>query len=1157
MIIKLKMEQEYTKLEHGDHVLKLPDTYIGSIDKQSEELWHLEDGKMVKKLITYIPGEYKIFDEIVVNAIDQYTRLKEVNDVNLFSVKTIKIWANPETGEISVYNDGEGIPIKLHEKEQIYIPELIFGNLLTSSNYKDGEKKHVGGKNGYGAKLANIFSTRFTIETLDKQTGLKYIQTFYDNMKRRDKPKITKNAGKPYTKITYLPDYPRFKVNGLTSDMMKIIEKRAYDISAWTDSTVSVYFNDTKINTKMFERYVDLFIGEKKETPRAYEQINDSWEVVATLNPNLQFEQISFVNGIYTIKGGKHVDAIVNQITKKLVDFIAKKKKITVKQSYIRENIIIFIKSTIDNPSFNSQTKEYLTTNSAKFGSKFDISQKFIDVLAKCGIIEKALELSSVKDMNALKKFDGKKNTRIRGVPKYDGANWAGTKKSEECTLILTEGDSAKTMALAGMSIVGRDRYGVFPLRGKLLNVQDEKNLKKLTDNEEINNIKKILGLQTNKEYKTLESLRYGRVMVLTDQDEDGSHIKGLVFNMFHSLWNSLFTYDGFITSMLTPVIKCSKKSQKLSFYSVKDYEKWKEKNNGGAGWTVKYYKGLGTSTPLEAKEYFKALKIVKYSAKNEDDIKAIQLAFGKNENSADMRKEWLSKYDRNLTLDYNQKLVPVKEFIDKDLIHFSTSDNIRSLPRIMDGLKPSQRKVLYCAFKRNLTKEIRVAQLAGYVSEHGAYHHGEASLNGTIVNMAQTYVGSNNINLLDPIGQFGTRVQGGKDSAQPRYIHTKLTPLTSKIFNSKDNPLYEYNDDDGLRVEPISYVPVISMLLVNGCQGIGTGWSSDIPSHNPLDLIANIKLYLADMDFNPMKPWYRGFKGEIIKMSSTTFQTRGVYTVEEDCVKITELPVDCWTDKYKEFLESIMIDSSKPNKKQFIRYYKSYCTDEDVSFEIHFPKYEIYDNNTVDQKTNMTKLEKALKLCSTISTTNMVYYNHNNEIKKTTDVLNILQEFCDVRLKFYELRRKHLIGEIHKVLDLLKIKIRFINEFISGEILISNKKKSEIIEQLKTRGYQGKPTDNAGLNDGLNADENEESSGEINYDFLLKMPIYNLTKDKIDEFMEKLAKEQSELDRLNATNNKDMWLEDLEEINVMIKAEYSKDIIKSKPKKLVKKAKK
>ena len=134
--------------------------------------------------------------------------------------------------------------------------------------------------------------------------------------------------------------------------------------------------------------------------------------------------------------------------------------------------------------------------------------------------------------------------------------------------------------------------------------------------------------------------------------------------------------------------------------------------------------------------------------------------------------KKMAREYDRNITLDYTSKNVSIDEFINMDLIHFSNSDNIRSIPSIMDGLKPSQRKVIFSAFKRNLDKEIKVAQFAGYISEHSAYHHGEASLLGTIVNMAQTFVGSNNVNLLEPIGQFGTRIAGGKDSAQP-YIFT------------------------------------------------------------------------------------------------------------------------------------------------------------------------------------------------------------------------------------------------------------------------------------------------------------------------------------------------------------------------------------------------
>ena len=371
---------EVIKLEHKEHVLVLPDTYIGSIDKTTEELWHIDESLMKKTDLTYIPGEFKLFDEILVNSIDQYVRMKEKHktDKSINLVTQIDINVNKEEGFISVKNDGEGITIKIHEKEKIYIPELIFGHLLTSSNYNQNEIKHVGGKNGYGAKLANIFSKKFIIETVDRYIKQKFQQVFYDNMSKKDDPKITKSQIKPYTKITYYPDYSRFKTTGLSDDMIKIMEKRSYDIAACTDSNVTVTFNGKKIEINTFDKYIDLFIGNKKDTPRAYEYLSDRWEISAALCPNLTFEQISFVNGIHTTKGGKHVDYITNQITKKLSEFIKRKKKIDIKHNYIKENIIVFIKCTIDNPSFNSQTKDFLTTNPSKFGSKCEVSNKFI-----------------------------------------------------------------------------------------------------------------------------------------------------------------------------------------------------------------------------------------------------------------------------------------------------------------------------------------------------------------------------------------------------------------------------------------------------------------------------------------------------------------------------------------------------------------------------------------------------------------------------------------------------------------------------------------------------------------------------------------------------------------------------------------------------------
>ena len=193
-------------------------------------------------------------------------------------------------------------------------------------------------------------------------------------------------------------------------------------------------------------------------------------------------------------------------------------------------------------------------------------------------------------------------------------------------------------------------------------------------------------------------------------------------------------------------------------------------------------------------------------------------MAFSKKK--VEERKTWLNAFEEGTFLDHTQDTVSYPDFINKELILFSMADNVRSIPCIIDGFKPSQRKVLFSCFKRKLKKDIKVVQLAGYVSEHSAYHHGEASLQGTIINMAQDFCGSNNLNLLVPSGQFGTRLLGGKDAASPRYIFTRLSAMTRAVFNEHDDALMHYLDDDGLSIEPKYYVPVVPLVLVNGTDG-------------------------------------------------------------------------------------------------------------------------------------------------------------------------------------------------------------------------------------------------------------------------------------------------------------------------------------------------
>lgn len=1097
------MTSNVEKLDHRTHIYTLPDTYIGSVDKTSDEGWVYseDDTKIKKKLVNYVPGEYKLFDEIVVNAYDQYTRTRCDTEC-LFPVKNIWISIDKDTGEIMVKNDGIGISSEKHTKENVYIPELIFGHLLTSTNYSKNKLKHVGGKNGYGAKLTNIFSKHFFIETIDHINGKKYKQEWKNNMSEIGKPSITKYTSKPYTIIKYTADFERLKLLGIEDDMYSIMCRRAYDLAACTDNKVTIWLNKQKLDCRHFEHYVDKYLGVDTKSERVFERVNDRWEVVVAMNPFQQFEHISFVNGIFTNNGGKHVDYITNQITKKLADLILKKKKISVKTNYIKENIIVFVKCLIDDPSFNSQTKECLTTVKNKFGSECVISTKFINQLSKTGIVDKVVELAELKDNKCLKKNDGKKSSRVRDLPKLEDANFAGHKtKASDCTLILTEGDSAKATAMAGLAIVGRDKWGIFPLKGKPPNVKDPKNLKKLNDNNEINSIKKALGLKSGESYSSTKELRYGKIMILADQDEDGSHIKGLVFNIFHSLWPSLYKAEGFLNSMLTPVIKAKKGKHMVQFYSVKDYDKWKVTTQGK--WNIKYYKGLGTSTPAEAREYFKELKLIKYTSDSTIDEKAINIAFGRQENSTTHRKEWLKGYDRENTLDYSAKNVSIEQFIDQDLIHFSNSDNIRSIPSAIDGLKPSQRKVLFCCLKRNLTDEIRVAQLAGYVSENGAYHHGEASLQGTIVNMAQDYVGSNNINLLEPRGQFGTRLAGGKDSAQARYIQTCLSPITEHLFDKRDNGTLTFLKDDGHKIEPLYYVPTLPMLLVNGSSGIGTGWMTDIPQFNPIDIFNNIKRYISGVDMIGMVPYYRNFKGKILPETDNdgliiknTYKSYGKYSVTGDKLIITELPVGIWTDNYKEHIEKLS------NDKKNIRYYNSNSTDVDISFEICMGDTLMSMFNK-----NKDKFEKTLKLASLISCKNLVAFNHENMLTKYDSILDILKEYITVRLSTYTSRKTNILEQFKAEIDLYELKIRFITDFIEGNIVIVNKRKKEIIEQLDTRGYLMK---------------------DDSFDYLLKMPIYSLSLDKIDELVNKVSFLKNEYAVLEQKTENILWMDDI-----------------------------
>lgn len=1160
---------KYQKMTDQEHILKKPDTYIGTIER-TETMEYVMDiaatttpvsddasstapaaHTLTRRSITYIPGLYKLFDEGMVNMRDHVVRQAQAiadGKPDALPVTTLEVEIDPADGTIHMTNDGNGIDVAEHPEHKLWIPEMIFGHLRTSTNYDENKKeKIVGGKNGFGFKLVLIWSVWGRVETVDHIRGLKYVQEFRNNLSEIVKPTITKTKVKPYTRVSFRPDYARFGLpgNNLTPDMLALFMKRTYDIAAVTDKTVKVKYNGSLVPVRHFQQYVDLYIGAKGGegggVKRIYENPDPRWEYVVCLTTTDEFAHVSFVNGIYTPRGGKHVEYITNQIVRKLAELIKKKKKVDVKPNTIKEQLMLFLRCDIENPSFSSQTKDELGTAVANFGSSCKVSDEFIEKLAKLGVMDAACALTEVKDTKAAKKTDGAKTRTIRGIPKLIDANYAGSPdKSAQCTIILCEGDSAKAGIISGLSKEDRNFIGVYPMKGKLFNVHGE-TTKRISENREIAEIKQILGLETGKTYTQADvatKLRYGRVLFMTDQDLDGAHIQGLGINLFQTEWPSLTKIPGFIGFMNTPILKARRGAQEVLFYNDGEFEAWKKQFPNAvvpAGWNTKYYKGLGTSTGKEFKEYFEHKKMVSFVHTGKESDDHLDMAF--NKKRADDRKEWLANYSRDAYLDTSKPEIPYEEFVDRGLIHFSIYDNERSIPNLMDGLKISLRKILYAAFKKGgLKTEIKVAQFSGYVSEHSGYHHGEASLNAAIVGMAQNFVGSNNINLLEPNGQFGTRSAGGDDSASERYIFTQLNRLTRLIFRQEDDTVLSYLNDDGQMVEPVFYAPAIPMVLVNGSKGIGTGFSTDVMPHNPLQIIAYIRAMLASTptaDRPAIDPYFKGFKGTIRNISPSNvapkFLIKGTYEIVADRkVRITELPIGTWTDDYKQFLEKLMeaptasaADKDKDKDKSasvpVLKEYTDMSTDTVVDITVTFhPSYahmpKDLEATIVDADAGTNKLEKVLGLFTTQSTTNMNLFDAHEKLRKYTTIYDIIEDYYVERLALYAKRKAAMLAQLANELRVLTNRAKYIQEVLDDKLELRRQTKDAILEKMKQHGY-------------------EHIDGDTEYKYLLKMPMDSVTDENVKHLLSERDTKRAQHQQLADTSIEALWTHDLDEL--------------------------
>ena len=1122
---------KYRKYTPIEHILNRPDMYCGSTKPVDQECLVADqnDGyRLGTQIVRIAPALIRIFVEVLSNAIDNVGRSKSAD----VTCSRMDVSIDPETGLTSIKNDGLIVPISHHESENCYIHSLIFGQLLTGSNYDDSEKREdISGRNGVGVKLTNVFSDPgigFTVEGVDPSCGKKLVQTWTNNMQDTSGPKVTSSKVKSgYTKVTWKPDFPRFGLKGYTSDIIKLYTRFVVDAAMLTK--VPVYLNGIRVPVKSLIEYVGLYPGVEKTESILLKGKTSEAVLIPSHNKPLT---VSFVNGVFTKLGGQHVDAWSEAIFRPLLAKFQKKDGPAFTVKDLKPFFSLFVIATVDRPEFDSQDKNKLEAPVLPVNA---IKAKDVNTIMKWSTAEDVRDMLRSKELLVLKKAERrqKKFVKIDGL---DGANNAGTKHSQDCTLILCEGLSAKTYAVAGISKgafgkAGRDWFGILPLRGKLLNVRNASPAM-IAKNAVVTDIIKAIGLHHEYDYsepRNINTLHYGRVMLMTDADVDGIHIEGLVLNMIQTLFPTLFNPDRvkpFLVSMKTPIarIKRPRQSRDLLFYDENRFKKFVDESPEGSKLRIKYYKGLGTTKPEDVPDTF-AEKIVSLSV-GEADTVALNTVFHKS--LADARKTWLGNFvpgESSFSLDDlpKESTLNAADFVNNELVKFSHDDCKRSIPG-MDGLKEGQRKILYAIKKRkmhNTSDSVKVAQLGGYIAEHSNYHHGEQNLYDTLVKMAQAYPGSNNIPLMYRDGMFGTRLEGGKDAASARYIYTKPDRLTELIYMEADDHILERVVDDGDLVQPIQYTPILPMHFINGCLGIGTGWSSTIPCYNPEDMIKAIFTWLDndgdvmlpidddepngdDMCIIPEPtPWYRGYKGTIEKIGERKYQTTGVIerklSGKKPAVVVKELPVGMWTNRFKEICEDLL------EAKQ-IHSFKNYSTPSEVNFEI------------VETPDGIECNIKTLKLSGSLSTSNVVVFDEHEQLRRYPSIMHGLNEFCKVRITNYEKRKEFQISNLRNEIRRLSNKERFIRECIAV------KPSKKINESDVPLDIFNEPEEHTCQE----LDKRQYDREDGNYGYLLRLEIRSFSAEKVAALQKDIEGKQKELAVLGKFSPADLWRKDI-----------------------------
>ncbi len=1082
--------ETFAWLSPAEAILRRPDMYVGPAEPREEtELLFGDDGQAQLRTWTLSPVLAKIFDEVFVNALDAASRDDTLRRVEV-SVSA--------AGDVVVLNDGCGIPVEPFKDSERFIPEVVFSEVNAGSNFEDAGRRLAGGRNGVGVVCANVWSTAFEVEVFDG--AKRFHQRFGANMTWRSEPEVTPaRRRRGQVRVAFRPDYARLGLE-LPRDgelLRALLRTRCREGAVCVRPGVAVHFEGAKLPDSLAS-YAEALFG---AAPVAREEAGRTGgpQMLAALcrrGPDAP-ECVAFVNGV-RCSSGTHV----RHFQERLGRAVQSKAPggLRVRPQTVREVLGLVLVCRVPDPAFASQGKESLTTPPRGFGFAYEaLSATALGKLQRTGALEEIFRRETDRDVGLSLRKTQQPRSRDVLVEKYDAALWSRSDPLS-CTLILTEGDSAKALAVAGLSVVGRERFGVFPLRGVPLNVRNVP-LKKSLDNKEIANVLRILNVAPG---RSPENLRYGRLAIMSDQDLDGAHIAALVVNCVqHLLPDVLAAHPDFLCRIVTPLLRAThgRSGEVRSFYSQQELDAWLA-GPEREGYRLKYYKGLGTNSTREAKEIFADLERHTVALRPSDATPAALSKFFDDGRVQDRKAMLTEGYDASLCVDYAQDAVDIDAFLDREVVHFSRMHVRRALPSALDGLTPARRKVLFYFLGLPPGREVKVAQAAAGVAQKTAYHHGEASLVECIVNCAQEHVGTNNAALLEPLGQFGSRHDRPSVHAAARYIFTRASPLARALYPAEDLPVLEHAVEEDERVEPVRYVPVLPVVLLNGATGIGTGFSTSVPSFSLKSLCAAARALLRGEAPPALQPHFEGFAGAV-ELTAKGVATRGAFEREDDCtLVVTELPVGRWT----EALLSELKAEGGPKGLPPVTAVANLSTDAEVRVRVTFAE-------SVAERSDEA-LSAALRLASTVPATFMHLFDGQERLRLYGDYEAVLREHAAARLELYARRREHQLVELRARAAVLEQRVAFVRHVVAGALVLRGQSEAELVARLLELGLPPLPT----------------ASGP-SHEHLLGMSFRGATAEQIQKLEAEVERQRAAVQELEALGPGDLWERELQAV--------------------------